>query len=850
MKPTLFGWLASGEWRTYPLRMLLSVIAIATGVALGFAVHLINASALDQFQSAIRTVSGNADLSIVAVTPDGFDEALYPSVAQMSGVDAASPVVELDLPLAHSARPVKILGLDALRAELVNPALVASLSAAREPERVFDPDAAFVSGALFQDLGKKIGDSFEVMVNDVPVRLQIAGVLSGIPAGQRLVIMDIAGAQWHLGRLGRLSRVDIKLAPGNDVRNFAQELARRLPAGAHVQTRADEGARTGSLSRAYRVNLDMLALMALFTGGFLVYSIQSLSVTRRRAQIALLRVLGMHAREVIFQLVGEGAATGLVGSVLGLGLGTGLAFAALHWLGGDLGGGYFAQTRPALLIVPGAALAFFALGLAAAVAGSLWPALGAARAKPAAALKSSDGDIDPRISPRAAPAMILLILSAVFALLPPTFGLPVFGYISIACLLFGGIALMPRVARTVLGALGHTRAAWRALPLELAMRRLWGAPMQASVALCGIVSAMSLMVAMAVMVTSFRESVDAWIVQLLPADLYLHLRGPTADAGLDRVTRERLSAIPGIQKIEFLRFISLELDPRRPNVALIARHLDGVHPGRTLPLVRSIRTPNDCTPVWISEAMVDLYQLAPGQTLQLPLPVAAAAGIGRNSRVCIAGVWRDYARQYGAIVMREDDYARLTGDQLRTDAGIYLQPGARVGEIEDRIRTIVSEPLQGRLEFSRPAEIRATTLRIFDRSFAITYLLELAAILIGLCGVAATISAQTIARRHEFGMLRHVGVLRSQIMQMLGWEGTFLGILGGGAGGVLGLAMSQVLIHVINPQSFHWSMQTHVPWGILAVMGALLLICAAITACGAGKGALSGSVIRAVSEDW
>lgn len=850
MNGALWIWLARGEWRMYPLRTLLSVIAIALGVALGFAVHLINASALNSFQSAIRTVSGNADLSIVAVAPDGFDETLYPTVARMQGVDTASPVVELDVSLVDSPHAVKIVGVDVLRAERVNPILATRVSAAYAPTLLLDADAAWVSETLLVELGKKIGDSFEVAIQGAPVRLRVAGVLSGVRTGQRVALMDIASAQWRLGRLGRLSRIDIQLLPGVDANAFKKVLARQLPDNARLETAADQNTRTESLSRAYRVNLDMLALMALFTGGFLIYSIQSLGVARRRAQLALLRVLGATARQIVVQLLMEGVAVGFLGSVSGLALGIGSAYAALHWLGGDLGGGYFPETHATLSVAPKAALMFCALGLVAAIGGSVWPALRAARAAPAAALKSSDASRDRNATPRIVPAVILLGLGGIFALLPPAFGLPIFGYLSMALLLFGGVAFIPRVARAVFGRLGGVSESGRTVFLELALRRLWGAPMQASVALCGIVSAMSLMVAMAVMVTSFREAVDAWIVGLLPADLYLHVHAPTANEGLDLNTQQRLTTLPGIRSIDFSRSISLDLDPARPHVALIARPLEGRDVNHTLPMLRSVPIPSGRIPIWISEAMADLYHLAPGQTLQLPLPTGGTHAEGRAASVFVAGIWRDYARQYGAIVMRESDYMRLTGDGLRNDAAIFLQSDASIANIEALIRARTSESLRDRLEFDRPSEIRARTLHLFDRSFAVTYLLELAAIGIGLCGVAATISAQTIARRQEFGMLRHIGILRSQIMHMLGWEGVLLGSLGCVAGGALGMAMSQVLIHVINPQSFHWSMQTRIPWSLLVAIVALFLVSATATARISGRGALSGSVIRAVCEDW
>jgi putative ABC transport system permease protein len=172
------------------------------------------------------------------------------------------------------------------------------------------------------------------------------------------------------------------------------------------------------------------------------------------------------------------------------------------------------------------------------------------------------------------------------------------------------------------------------------------------------------------------------------------------------------------------------------------------------------------------------------------------------------------------------------------------------GQVIEDLRAALPQPLAERIEFALPGELRALSLRIFDRSFAVTYLLEAIAILVGLAGVAATFSAQTLARTKEFGMLRHLGVTRRQIIAMLLMEGALLGTVGVIAGIGLGLAMSQVLIHVVNPQSFNWTMETRLPFALFATVTVALIGAAAATALLAGRRALSLDAVRAVREDW
>ena len=212
------------------------------------------------------------------------------------------------------------------------------------------------------------------------------------------------------------------------------------------------------MSRAYRVNLNMLALMALFTGAFLVFSTQALSVVRRRHQFALLRVLGLTRRQLLEQILLEGATLGAIGSLLGLTLGYAAAAAALNIFGGDLGSGFFPGVKPSVHFDPVAATIFFILGLGVALLGSAAPAWEAARAKPAPALKSGSEDVALSKLATPWPALACLAIGGLLTQLPPIFDLPVFGYLAVALLLIGGIALMPRLSASIFSAAFSTAA--------------------------------------------------------------------------------------------------------------------------------------------------------------------------------------------------------------------------------------------------------------------------------------------------------------------------------------------------------------------------------------------------------
>ncbi|WP_019140584.1 FtsX-like permease family protein [Noviherbaspirillum massiliense] len=836
-------WLMGGEWRAHPLRALVAVAAIALGVALGFAIHLINAAAFNEFSAAIKSLSGQSDLQVRAAQPF-FDESLYPRLSQHAGVALASPVLEVDAVVSGQDSSLKILGIDVFRAAAIAPDLIGT-PAEDKPFDMLADDAIFLSPAAREWLKVQQGDLLRLRAGMQTISLRVAGGLTRARAGQRIAVMDLGAAQWRFHHLGQLSRIELKLTQGVNREAFKAALGKELGGQYLVTETGDQEARTANMSRAYRVNLNVLALVALFTGAFLVFSTQALSVIRRRSQLALLRVVGITRRQLLMHILLEGAVLGILGSLAGLALGYAMAAAALHFFGGDLGGGYFPGVKPSVQFAPLAAIVFFLTGTGVALLGCAAPAWEAARSKPAQALKAGSEDVALARLSSPWPALACLGLGILFTRLPPVSGLPLFGYIAVALLLVGGIALMPRVAALVFSALyGATGKRESNAITTVALARLTNAPNQASIALGGVLSSFSLMVAMAIMVASFRVSVDDWLSQVLAADLYVRSARSGDTGSLGPQEQQAIAAAPGIARAEFLRFIPLALDPTRPAVALIARPIDAADPGKRVPIagptLRPDRIPEGVLPVWVSEAMVDLYGYRLGQEIELP--------VGGAARRCIvAGIWRDYARQSGAIQMRLADYRALSGDMAANDVGLWLEPGSTADQVIAALRRL---PFGATLQFEEPGQIRAASLRIFDRSFAVTYLLEGVAILIGLFGVAATFSAQTLARVREFGMLRHIGVTRRQILAMLGLEGGLLTLLGIVIGFALGAAISLILVFIVNPQSFHWTMQLHVPWALLFAVGGVLLVSAVVTALGAGRVAVSGEAVRAVREDW
>jgi len=827
------------ELRHHPWRHGAALLAVMLGVALAFSVQLINQSALSEFSSAVRAVNGVPDFELRAQR-DGFDEALYARVATHPQVAVASPVIELDT-VAFDVRPdhrgervaLKVVGLDALVAGPLSPALMPRPDDGADRLALLAPDAVFLNATARQRLGERV----QVQTPSGSTTLRALGSIAA--QGAALAVMDIAGVQTRFGWTGRLSRIDVRLRAGADRAQVLRELA--LPAGVRAAAPDEAAQRVSNVSRAYRVNLTVLALVALFTGAFLVFSILSLSVAKRQPQLALLGVLGLSGRERLTLVVAESALLGLAGSVLGLLLGTALAALALRLLAGDLGGGYFPGVAPQLQFDAVSALVYGALGVVAAVVGGWMPARAAQQLAPAQALKGLSAGHDGALPAWVGP--LLLIAGVLLALAPPVAEIPLAAYVSVACLMLGGIACVPSAVGALLAGLAPPSNALALLAVERARHQRH----TATIAVAGVVASLSLAVALTVMVASFRDSVTQWLDTVLPADLYVRA-GSSLTAGdvvtLPAAMPSRAARLPGVQHASAQRVSSMQLDPARPAVVLIARAIDD--PAKALPLVGElVPLPAGAVGVFVSEAMVSLYGASPGTSLTLPL----ANG---NTRVFVRGVWRDYARQHGAVAMQDSDYQRLTGDTRVNDLALWLQPGANPAAVQQGLRALASElGLDGALlEFASVSEIRATSLRIFDRSFAVTYWLQAVAIAIGLFGIAASFSAQVLARRKEFGLLTHLGLTRAQVLRVVAAEGAVWTAAGALLGLLLGLAVSVVLVKVVNPQSFHWTMDLLLPWARLAALCAAVMVAGTLTAWLAARSAAGRQMALAVKEDW
>jgi putative ABC transport system permease protein len=507
-------------------------------------------------------------------------------------------------------------------------------------------------------------------------------------------------------------------------------------------------------------------------------------------------------------------------------------------------------------------LVYGALGWLAALAGAWWPARAAQRMPLEQTLKGL-GSIH-SIQNKPWLALFFLALAAAFSWAPPVFGVPIAAYIAVGFLLVGGMGLLPWCVSLLYDSLSPWVAA-SALPM-LAVERARRMREVAVIAVSGVVAALSLGVALTVMVSSFRVSVSDWLDTMLPAPLYARLTSSTQTAqGLyfPPETVRQLQDLPDLAQVQGLRLRSISASPALPDVQLIARPISLQDAASVLPLVGDVYASpvTGAVPLFVSEAMIQLHQAVPGRIYDqkwlsdgIFTAYDATTMIAPSSQPLfyVAGVWRDYVRQFGSVVIDHAQYVQLTGDDRINDLALWPKSGSDTVVLQAKIRQIFSTDtaVADLVEFASSAEIRRISLQMFDRSFAVTYWLQAVAIAMGLFGIATSFSAQVLTRRKEFGLLAHLGLTRSQILRVVAMEGAAWTAIGAIAGCVLGLFVSLVLVYVVNPQSFRWTMDLSIPWLRLVWLSLAVILAGTITAWLAGRAAASADAVLAVKEDW
>lgn len=828
----LLRFIALRRIKTERLRTLITLLGIALGVAIVLAIELANRATTRSVEEMVDQISGQARLSIRG-DEAGFPDSVLARVAAHGGVRAALPVVEGTLlneetHLVFLAMGVDLLGDAAPRGYEVD---------VREPLKFLSrPDHVVISAGLAADRGWQVGDRHLFQTARGALPLTIGGIIkSGGTAeafGGKVLLLDVTAAQYLFRRGHRLDRIDV--VPVNSWRGLstrepaglaalAQDLRAQLPPGLRVERPGDRANQAAELLASFQVNLRMVSLVALFVGMFLVYNTMSIAVVQRRREIGILRALGVPRRRVLTLFTLEGFVYGLAGSGLGVLIGLVLARGALAAISNTVGRAYLMSEATHVPVSWPAVAAGMALGITVSTVAAFLPGREAAGLPPALTLRQVPFQEvgHARVRHFVIGGLLLLLTAWGLSRLGPVQGVAFFGYAAGFAIVFGFALFSPaacllagQLARPLLG---RTLGITGTLAADN-LRRTLG---RAALSVSGLLTGLALVVCVATMIHSFKESIVLWIRNTISADLLL-----ASGTGESRSTAVpwpadfavSLRSVPGVRVVNSFRYVNHRYNGR--GVALCSIGLTDWLANNPL-VTRGRRLPGPPRADWaiVSENFGGRFHKAVGDTLRLDTPSGPLT-------LTVAALFLDYTSDQGSLFMENATYARAWGDDLIDSFSLYLAPGAAPDVVR---RTIDARFGRDRRIFiTSNAQLRDRILENVDRTFAVVYALEAIALIIAVLGIVNTLVASTLDRRRELGLLRAIGATRAQIGRLFITEAAGLGFVGIVLGVGAGWGLSLLLVHVIQFQSTGWRFIYHFPGWMVAGTCLVTFVAAAL----------------------
>ncbi len=822
-----------------PLRTALTIVGVALGVSAFIAVRTANVEVLRSFEHTVAVVSGAATLEIVG-EDGGLDENLITTARQLPDILSADPILVLDARMVggpREGRDLTVLGVDLIEMLSRQDVKIRKDESEEGLGRLVAPDRVFLGQALAAEWGVAEGDRIDLSTGSQDISLRVGGIFqegNGVRSiWSRVALMDIAAAQKAFGLIGKLDRIELTTRSSRPLEPIQERLRQSLPASVTVQRPDSRGKQVENMVHAFQMNLTVLSGVGLLVGIFLIYNSVSFSVIQRRREIGIFRAIGMSTRTVSVLFVGEAAAMGWVGGLLGALLGVWTATALTELLGRtvtelyvsvpDSFVGQSARHWLPILLQGGI------LGGMVSALGAWAPSMEAGRTVVVQALAPGSYDVA-KHSPTSLSAIIgcaFLLASGILLLGGPINGIPVFGYAAAFCLLAGLSAFIPLSIQTFDRWSQRRRrsasdsGSGRTLQ-RIASEQLVRSSSRSAVTVSALLVGVAIMVGVVMMVRSFRHTVEIWIEETVIADLIVTpqawLQGSRRSSGertLPSSWAEPIRRVGGVAAVDVYRDIRIKLGER--SVALVSRDLR-IHAERSRYLFLSgdssslLREAAGNGGILLSEVLAGFLGLEAGQQLELPTPSGPRM-------FPIVGVFYDYATDGGKIVMDRDTYRRWwTGDDAMTVFPVYLAAGADAARVRETILNRLSDLNRNGAGPSivSNVELRREILDIFDRTFLLTYALEVIAVLIAVLGIVNTLVTSVLERRREFATLQAIGASEGQIQALILWEASYLGAIGAflGIGG--GIALSYMLIKIVNKQSFGWTIQMEWTPGIWA----------------------------------
>ncbi|MDF1741722.1 MAG: FtsX-like permease family protein [Verrucomicrobiales bacterium] len=834
--------------------MLVGILAL--GIAVFLSVRLANKAAVTGFGLFTESIVGQSDF--ILRSPAGkLDERILLEIRKATGSAPLGifPVLEVTGAIADDPEPglLRLVGVDLVglqnAAQYLEGESAGSggngLNGESTNQLLGSSRAVFVGQGFVGKTGVAAGETVSVTVSDRVRELVIEAVLpdspnvAAVPAN--LVLMDLPGLQALSGEAEKISRVELRIPPGADAAANRESGFALLTAFAEandliLETPEEQKSSVTQMSAAFRLNLTILSGLALLVGVYLIMQAMEASVVKRRAEIAVMRSLGVTPAEIKRAWILEALLLGFAGSVLGIVLGRILAMGMVGAIAGTVNTLYYETTTTAVTLGGWEVLFCLVFGTVASVLAGWIPARDAAATPPAQAMRHGARSGGLKVLRFWPVGIVLFIAGIAAAALPPwerASGsvVSVGGYLSSILLVLSSSVLIGLLFRPVSRLLG--RVGKRSAPFRYAASQLRKPGGRHRLTAAGLAAAIGMSAAMAILVASFETTLTSWIQQLLKADLYVSAPGissVTNENTISSSTWKAIDSIDGVAGMDRLRRYPVSIDGTRAFLGGADYNQDSE---RHLQLIW-LDPPEDRGPDalekisggvisgWISEPFQRIFGVGKGDLFTVPTPQGA-------KEIRCEGVYAEYGGETGTVMVSRKFTSEWFSDDRITQMSVYvsegIDPEVVLSEIESQFPTLVART---------NARLREESLRIFHQTFAVTYALEAIAVLIAVAGLGLALAGLLLERRRELITLKSLGATRREIAAAAMWEGVGLSIVGLSGGILLSFALGWVLIHVINPQSFGWTLTYQIPWGAFAFLIGVTILCAAVVASAVG----------------
>jgi putative ABC transport system permease protein len=815
-------------WRQQVALML--ILALGSGVYL--AMRLANRAALSGFEQFTSGITRQADYTITGTTGSLSEswlremrEALAERPVHLLPVveETVMPFVEGRQMEIGSGVTWKLLGTD----------FVSLLNLRGEAPAGLTGDVRAAEGVFVSEkLHKKVGDELRVVLNERVITLKVGGVVveqSGVPTlPETMLLMDLPAAQHVMQRSGKVDRVEVLVTRGDAFPDLRNEMGEQLRAVAkdrwQVSGAEDRRALAGTMTEAFRLNLTILSLLALFVGGYLIFQALDGVVIRRREEIGVLKSLGVTDTEIQRAFLIEALLLGIVGGLLGLLVG---------WLGAQAAVGGVSKTVNALYgasSVQGASLhlgeAALSLGIAlvTSLIAAWWPAREAAHTPPVHMLGRKAATFGGGGWWRAEWLGWALMLAALgLAQIGPWrlsggTRVPLAAYAAALSWLLGtGLAagwLLTRIA------------AWKsnAATQRLALSHLRKPTVRHRFAVAALASAVAMTAGMAIMVASFDSTMRGWIERTMKADLYVSSAGSQSASSTHQIGPETVQWLRHLPEAAEVAVLSARKITLREAPTMVLG-VDGPHTLKhevyawvQAPKQSEWWKADGVTPALMNESFAERFSVKMGDELDLP---------GRH-RVRFVGIQADYGNERGSVTISEEVFRQWFEGEMAWRVALMLKPGTDA----EVVAKSISMANPGLSVFTN-AHLRREALRIFRQTFSVTYALEVIGVFVAVAGLGLALASLLLERRADLSTLRSLGMTGRQIAAASAWEGSGVALAGAVMGLLSGGWLGWLLIYRVNKQCFGWTLSLAVPTAqmiglLVAVVGVGALVAAMV----------------------